>query len=318
MARDHFLHRQRTGGRDGGAIDQQIGGAGAEIHQHRSAGDRHSHLSARCRLVARVAGGCRRPPGRSNRGRPAARRMPVATPHRRASPGDAAVVPEICGKRLLIEQQPMRERLANIGAINREDEANGNGIDLLGGVRQEVRGRRKRRKRRGEILDAVLPTPWRACRSRRSTGCRARCARVALSCTPDEFSDRGSHAARREARPRPHLHRIIEHQEVEIRRLVRRKLLWPSASASAASTPLAPTSTALPRGARLGGGDFDRKPLQVRRCVSKHDFENGDCARVPREERHATSRATSSPHRASAAPPQQPTAECLRRLRRAR
>ena len=24
MARDHFLHRQRAGGRDGGAIDQQI------------------------------------------------------------------------------------------------------------------------------------------------------------------------------------------------------------------------------------------------------------------------------------------------------
>ena len=140
--------------------------------------------------------------------------------------------------------------------------------------------------------------PWPACRSRRSTGCRARCAQCRLAVhARDDLQTGDRTPRRREACHARACHRVIEHQEIEIWRLVRGQLLGHPLGVGSIDAAGAPPARRLPRARASVAAISSAKRCRSGGVLSKHHFENGDRAAVPREDAAQHVAPRSLPHR---------------------
>ena len=136
---DHLLNRQQRGRGHRGPVGEQLA-AGTEIDEHRTARKRQRHAGDRAVLVARVVSrrgrttGGEIEDGGTTANRQAERRL-------EARACDTAVVPQIRGERVRIEQQAVGQRALDVFATSHHREADRRRVDLLHGVREE-RGRR--------------------------------------------------------------------------------------------------------------------------------------------------------------------------------
>ena len=151
VPRDHFRDRERLLRRDARALDHHVGGALVEVDDHRPAGDRCGCLHEPGRLIACISGGA------------AARARHHIVNARQSFHGQherqlerlgrvGAPVDQVRGEGLLVEQQPVLQRIGHIARARLKRQPHTGGIEHRDVAVHEVRHLTERTERRvGEI-----------------------------------------------------------------------------------------------------------------------------------------------------------------------